>query len=320
MRLNFRNMLVVLLSAAGAVWLSNAQPQGGYGAQLIRVQLHEQFGAAAQEIEREPAAVQALFLDEADNQRLVLQMRLALMRYPELARRILPIYGEDPDFQDVLLRYGEPVLPVIGYFMDHPLSSLEWREKLGRDVHNLKQLYARWTQPQGLPAAGTEPVSKTDSLPTLTPEKRGRYAIAFLRQEGYGFLGQFAVEPNGKAHWVQTERALEDVSAFLFGGVNDIEAKWRLGQEIGATDVAWAAVDVAAVAASVKLVKALSMAGRGARAAEATGFSERVTLFGSRLLARSGRLALSAAKLGAVPAAVYLMVRHPSLINATLAE
>jgi hypothetical protein len=43
-------------------------------------------------------------------------------------------------------------------------------------------------------------------------------------------------------------------------------------------------------------------------------------MFGSRVLARGGRLGVSIARLGAIPAAVYLMIRYPSLVNATMAE
>jgi hypothetical protein len=319
MRLDVRTLVLTLASAAGALWLANAQPAHSYEEQLLRVQVREELGSAAATIEGESPAVQALFLDHTDNQALVLKMQAALLRYPELARRILPIYGEDPDFQDVLLRFGEPVLPVIAYFMDNRLTSLEWRERLGRQVEGVKQAYARWTGQESAAAPASQQRAN-DQPPELTPEERGRYAIAFLREEGYGFLGQFAVEPDGTAHWVQTERALEDLSSFFLGGVSRLETKWRQGQHVAASDVAWAAVDVAVIAASVKLVKALSLVGREARAAKAVGFSERVTLFGSRLLARGGRIAVSAARLGAVPAAIYLMVRYPSLINATLAE
>ena len=43
-------------------------------------------------------------------------------------------------------------------------------------------------------------------------------------------------------------------------------------------------------------------------------------MFGSRVLARGGRLAITVASYGAVPAAIYLMFRYPEMINATLAE
>jgi hypothetical protein len=50
------------------------------------------------------------------------------------------------------------------------------------------------------------------------------------------------------------------------------------------------------------------------------GLSRKLTLYGSGILARGGALGVKVARLGAVPAAIYLMVRYPSLANATLAE
>jgi hypothetical protein len=58
----------------------------------------------------------------------------------------------------------------------------------------------------------------------------------------------------------------------------------------------------------------------GATLARTGGFSERVTLFGARVLARGGRFGLTVARYGAIPAAIYLMFRYPQLINSTLAE
>jgi hypothetical protein len=88
-----------------------------------------------------------------------------------------------------------------------------------------------------------------------------------------------------------------------------------------------AALDVATIATSVKLVRAV-WAGRaaatgadaGIAATRAGGFSEQVALFGSRVLTRGGRLGVAIARYGAIPAAVYLMFRYPQLINSTLAE
>jgi len=56
-----------------------------------------------------------------------------------------------------------------------------------------------------------------------------------------------------------------------------------------------------------------------AAAARSGVVSGRVALFGSRVLARGGQLGLAVARLGAIPAAVYLMFRYPQLINSTLA-
>ena len=158
----------------------------------------------------------------------------------------------------------------------------------------------------------------------LTPEERGWYAILFLVEEGHDLLGQFTIRPDGTVDWVQTERVMEGLSDFFIGGIRDLEVKWHEEKEIEGSDWGWAALDVAVIAGSVKLLKAFQTAKAARPAAAAatgtSGFSGRVAMFGSRVLARGGRLGVSIARLGAIPAAVYLMIRYPSLVNATLAE
>ena len=322
MNLRPKTLLLALLAILGAAWLTPHGPEPSYEDQLIGVALRQSFGPAAPELAAQPLEVQALLLDYAGDEALVLQTRLALLKYPDLARRILPRYGSEPEFRHVLSAYGPATLPPIAYFMDHALNSLEVRRALGDGLDQVKGLWDRLLGSTP-PAAEAQTQAQTAEL---TPDERGWYAIAFLREEGYGFIGQFAVAPDGKAEWVQSERVVEGLSDLLLGGVRGLETKWRQGTEVQVGDVAWAALDVAVIAGSVKLVRALAAtrAARatttGARAAAGMGFSGRVALFGSRILAQGGRVGLAVARYGAIPAGIYLMVRHPSLINATLAE
>jgi hypothetical protein len=113
---------------------------------------------------------------------------------------------------------------------------------------------------------------------------------------------------------------LKGLRDLFFGGLSNVERKRRQGQEIHIGDVAWAAIDVAAIDATVKLGKALKALRAAPRSVAGVGFSERVALVGSRVLQQSGRLGAAVARYGAIPAAAYLMLRHPSLINATLVE
>ena len=322
MKLNPASLLLACFAAAGAAWLVDGTSTPAYEDQLIGVAVHQSFGGSATEITAEPLEVQALLLDYADNELLIMKARLALLRYPDLARRILPVYGADPDFQKALLIYGEAVLPLIAYFMDHELASLEVRRVLANRVEEAKLFYARQvgtSQEVALPDKAPDP--------ELTAEGRGWYAVNFLLEDGYDFLGQFAVTPDGKAEWVQTERVTEGLMDLLFGGVQGLETKWRLGEEIKGSDLGWAALDVVVIASGLKLLKA-ARAGRvvapgsyaGRVAVRTGGFSRRLARFGSRVLARGGRLGVTIASYGAIPAAVYLMFRYPSMINATLAE
>jgi hypothetical protein len=97
---------------------------------------------------------------------------------------------------------------------------------------------------------------------------------------------------------------------------------WRQGDEIDGADVGWAALDVIVIASTVKLLKAVRAAraaAPAANAARAGNFSSRVAVFGSRVLARGGRLAIAVASYGAIPAAIYIAITHPAMINTTLA-
>ena len=317
MKLYPTTLLLASLAAAGAAWLATGQSTPGYEDQLIEVAVRQSFGDAAPQITAEPLEIQALLLDYADNEPLLLKARLALLRYPAQARRILPIYGDEPEYQEVLLAYGEAALPPISYFMDNELTSLKMRRALSKRIEDAKRLYYGL---RGVPLDDSLAVTTTARL---TAEERGWYAIQFLREDGYNFLGQFAVARDGHVVWVQSERITEGLSGFFLGGVRGLETKWRQGETIEGADLGWAALDVIVIASTVKLLKAVRAAraaAPGSATAQAGGFSGRVAVFGSRVLARGGRLAITVASYGAIPAAIYLMIRYPVLINATLAE
>ena len=41
--------------------------------------------------------------------------------HPAAAREILQLYGAEPEFKDILRRFGDSVIPVIQYFRDNDL-------------------------------------------------------------------------------------------------------------------------------------------------------------------------------------------------------
>jgi hypothetical protein len=320
MKFNPTIILLFGMAVAGASLLSSGSSTHPYEDRLLEVAVHQSFGELAPQVTQEPREIQALLLDYADDEQLLLQTRLALLTYPDLAHRILPVYGDRPEFRKVLEKYGEAALPPIAYFMDHDLASLELRHTLGEWMDRLK----RQRDDTGAAQGDMEPrnaASETGS--TLTEEMRGWYAIHFLLDEGHDFLGQFTIGQDHTVTRVQTERILEGVSDFFFGGTRNLEVKWRTEENIDGSDWGWAALDVIVIAGSVKLLRAVRAARAGSYAAAGAGagrFSWRVAAFGSRILARGGRMGIAVARFGAIPAAVYLMIRHPSLINSTLSE
>lgn len=312
-------LLALSIAAAGLISVgANSEP---YAHRLQRVALQEALPQLAGVLAHEPAAVKSVFLHYAGDDALVLNARLALLRYPEKARRILPLYGTDPAFQAVLTAYGPSVIPPIGYFLDHEIGSLKIMRAAGEAVTAVTRFW------KGDVATPDERASAADDRP-LSARERGRYAIGFIQKEGHAFLGQFVVDPAGAVHWVQSERVVQDVGSFFTGGIRSLETKYRKDEAVGSADYLWAGVDVLATAAAVKALRVARpgaatagagtetavTAGRSARAAESAALARRTAVLMPALV-RSGGLAGRIAKYGAVAAAAYIVLRHPSLVT-----
>ena len=180
MKMNPRTLVLTLVAFCGAVLLVAQQPGASYEDQLIGIAVEQTFRDAAREISSESLEMQALLLDYADDEALLLKTRAALLRYPELARRILPVYGAEPEFREVLRSYGEAALPPVGYFMDNDLLSLEVRQDLGERWTAAKDWLARLT---GRP---TEAASET---PALTPRRAAGTRSTFCAKGATASLG-----------------------------------------------------------------------------------------------------------------------------------
>src|SRR3546814_99986 len=141
-----------------------------------------------------------------------------------MARPVFMAFGAGREFQDVLARYGEDVILPIHYFLTHEIFTLELMRGLSDTartaLHSVRRL---WSQSQSVQA---------DSNGVLSAEERGRYAIQFLKLEGYDFLGQFVVSQDGQVGWVQTARVLEGINSFFASGVKGLETRRRRDETV----------------------------------------------------------------------------------------
>ena len=255
----------------------------------------------------EPVDVQAAILDLGDDPLLLLKAQAALMAHPDMARAVFPLYASEPEFQEVLRTYGENALPPIHYFLRQPISSIEWMNKAARQYERARDYIAE--------LRGKDQSERTsEEKESLTPEQRGWYAVNFIRNEGHDFLGQFVVDGNGQTQWVQTERITEGVAQFFTSGVRQLEADYRTGEDISASDIGWASVDVLVFASAVKVLRAGRTA---AKATQGARLSTRSAALAARITG-SGRLILRSARYANWPLIIgagYLVVAHPSIIN-----
>lgn len=274
---------------------------------LINIQARDVLGDFPG-IEQESVEIKAILLDMSDDPLLHLKARAAFIRYPDMARNLFPLYAAEPEFRNVLKRYGEDALPPVQHFVSQPISTIEWMHKASRQYQAAKRYFTdvpETAQPDSQPSSERE---------DLTPEERGWYAVNFIQSEGHDFLGQFIVDNQGATKWIGTERVLEGVNQFFASGIRDLERNYRSGNEITSGDIGWASVDVLVFASAVKVLRVgraaavtTKNANRGTRSA---ALAARIT--------RSGKMVLSSARYAKWPAIIgagYLVISHPSIIN-----
>ena len=314
-----RVVIIVAISVAVVVTMfftmeryrTSEQP---YVDALIRLQLEDELGPLSDLFVEESPDIQALMLHYWGNQNLVLRSRIALNMFPETAEKILLKYGDDPGFKEVFDEYGEIVIPVIQYFLDNDL----WIAEL---IHKIKRTWiSLWARESNDDDSDVEELD-------LTPDERGLLSIAIIQNMGYGLLGQFVENEDGKLERVRTEQTFENVIEFFAGGMRTVEEKHRGDETIEVEDILWAAVDVAALAGSLalvskaagtlKLMRATKEAVRSGRRVSVTRTSATV---GARLLSSAGKVAPRVVRYGVPFAATILIVKHPSLLNSLFAE
>lgn len=366
-------LLIALVAATVASVRWDAVPLED---RLVRIQADSAYPDLAAALAGEPTDVLAMLVAYRDDEVLRLKAQAAVLEHPRLARRILPLYGLEPEFRTILRSYGSGILLPIDHFLDNEIATLAAREYASRKAAAASGAATRWwrsmtssvsgeqaaapgtgtdsagaateapdTQTDSAGAATDEPDPQIDSAGaatetahpatdafgaaaganatagTLTPEQRGWYAVHFIAEEGHDFLGQFALDAEGRTQWIQTERFLEGVSWLLASGVRTLETKARTDETIVVADIGWAALDAAAIVGAAYLLRAGKAATSSARAAKAASVSGRAAGWGTRAAqaAQAGLQTLRIAKWPAIVATAYVVVRHPSLVSSALA-
>lgn len=298
--------VAILLAFLSALLIARLYEPVPLETQLVHLQVEQAMPELADELTAEPAELQALFLAYADDPVLLAKARLALLRYPDMARPIFLMFGESLEFQDVLRRYGEDVILPIDYFLKHEIFTLEFMRGVSETARSaLSALRQLWNEGAPVHEAANG---------ALSGEERGRYAIQFIKAEGYDFLGQFVLSPGGQVGWVQTERVLEGINSFFAAGIRGLETKVRRDEAVALGDVGWAALDVAI---GVSAFKILRMGRAGAVGGRSLTFSERSAALGSGLW-RTSVIGTRLVKYGAPAVLAYVAIRHPSVINSML--
>ena len=313
--MNLRKPLIFLaIAAITSLTICHYWKPIPYNEKLVRIQAEQLLGPIDERITREPLEIQAVLLDYSGDKELTLKAWIAISKFPLKAQNIFSLYGSEDEFKSILRSYGDAIIPVIQYFIDHEVQSLVVMKKTG----TLIDTGCGWVKK--LVNCLPSPFKKMQS-PKLDPTERGWYAINFIKKEGHSFLGEFVVDKNNDAHWVQTQRIMNFLIFIFTGGIRVLETKYILSEEITAGDVFLASLDVIPLVVAVKLLRAgkvVVTSGESVSTKELTLMS-RTKLFGSRLIPK-GAFFRQLGTYGAAVATAYVVITHPSLVNSLLEE
>jgi hypothetical protein len=235
-------------------------------------------------------------------------LEAALEQYPERAPAIVITYGHLKVFRDQLARFGPQVVPIVAAYQSS-LTTADALQIAGQALDSVRKRLAG-----DLPA---------DLVP-LTPEERGVIALLKMRDEGNAFVGQWEITVAGEARRVPSRVVTLAGPELLIGGITALERDIVEEREIDWRTYGLAAVDLAAIASGVALLRFARAAARGTRVARIAGAptpgsgalatAEAPTLR-SGALATAEVLGINAARFGAPIGLAALMVLHPGVVT-----
>ena len=297
---------LLLVSIFLALIVNTILPDSSFEEQLIRIQARQELGGSISTIEDESIEIQSVLLDYSDHEELVLKIQLAMMKYPYQTRELLEMFGSKAEFREIILLYGDSVIPVINYFLTTELNIFtKVMNGVSHYWHGTKKYIGRKFGNNEETEEAPKPVGKEDLAWN---------AILVIKDHGHNILGQFVTNTNGEVKRSRIEQYGEAILDFLTGGLKNVEIRYLKDQDIRIKDLAMAGVDVAIVGGFWKLL-------RSGKLIVLTGKSVRVmrtSLFGSRLL-KSG-FAGRTLKYSSVAATAFVVLKHPTLITSAFAE
>ena len=228
----------------------------------------------------------------------------ALDQYPDQAPAIVITYGHLELFREQLARFGPQVVPIVAaYQRSRTIADLAQMAKEGW------QRLEAWLEGGG----------STVDLAPLTAEQRGLIALLKMRAQGNGFVGLWEITSAGEARWVPSRLVTLGGAELLFGGLTALERDLVQGKEVDWRTYGLAAVDLAAIASGVAVLRFARTAARGAgtaaAAADAAEAGAGAAILRSGALAAAKVVGLNAVRFGLPVGLIGLMVLHPGVFT-----
>jgi hypothetical protein len=222
-------------------------------------------------------------------------LQVALEQYPGQAPAIAITYGRLDLFREQLARFGPQVIPIVAAYQTS-FTTADALQFAGQALQSVRRA----------------PGGDLDPAP-LTPEERGLIALLKMQDEGNAFVGQWEITAAGKARRIPSRVVTLAGPELLLGGLTALERGIVQEREIDWRTYGLAAVDLAAIASGVALLRFAHRAARGAAAAPAAAAGTVTPRFGALALAQV--LGVNAIRFGVPIGLVALLVLHPGVFT-----
>jgi hypothetical protein len=223
-------------------------------------------------------------------------LEVALEQYPDTGPAIAITYGHLDLFREQLARFGPQVVPIVAAYQNS-FTTADALQIAGQAFESVRNQLAG--------DAGA-----LDRRP-ITPEERGLIALLNMREEGNAFVGQWEISESGEARRIPSRLLTLAGPELLIGGLTELERRILQEREIDWRTYGLAAVDVAAIAAGVAVLRFARTAARGLPAAPAA--TRAAALPGARSLTTV--LGINALRFGVPIGLGALVVLHPGVFT-----
>jgi hypothetical protein len=223
-------------------------------------------------------------------------LEAALALYPERAPAIVITYGHLDLFREQLARFGPQVVPIVAAYQGS-LTTADALQLAGQAWQSVTERLRG---------------GRRADLAPLTPEERGLIALLKMRDEGNAFVGQWEITVAGEARRVPSRMVTLAGPELLIGGLTALERDVVREREIDWQTYGLAAVDLAAIASGVALLRFARTAVRGGGA---TRLAAPAPTLRSGALAAAEVLGINAIRFGVPLGLCALMLLHPGVFT-----
>ena len=221
-------------------------------------------------------------------------LEVALEQYPERAAAVVITYGHLDRFREQLARFGPQVVPIVAAYQTS-FTTADALQVAGQALQSVRRL----------------PGGDLDLTP-LTPEERGLVALLKMREAGNAFVGQWEITADGEARRIPSRVLALGGPELLVGGLTALERDIVQDKEIDWQTYGLAAVDIAAIASGVALLR---FAGAAARGTSATRIANRAPAPKSSAVAAAEVLGVNALRFGVPIGLGALLILHPGVFT-----